>query len=136
MVRKEVFKLAGLFNSRLFPIHYEESDFCNRIRRAGYKVIVVPSAKIWHDVPPPERSKTLVKSPLRAYYTARNRILFHWRWSKNIIQRLIALLMSFVITVYYVITILRSSSNNRNELIKSMIKGVIDGFKMLKFATR
>jgi len=134
MVRREVLKRVGLFNSKLFPIHYEEADFCQRVSRAGYKVMVVPTAKIWHDIPLPEQSRvsTLhLKSPLRAYYAVRNRILFHAIWSKNVIQRFVALLASLIVTAYYVLTALKEVTSNRHEVIKSMIKGVIDGFKMM-----
>ena len=135
MVRREVFEKVGLFNSKLFPIHYDEGDFCQRVRKAGYKIMVVPTAKVWHDIPLPEQSKASVlhlKSPLRAYYAVRNRILFHSIWSKNAVQRSMALLASLIITVYYIITVLRDVANNRHEVIRSIIKGVIDGFKLMK----
>jgi len=28
IIRREVFSRIGLFNSTLFPIHYDEADFC------------------------------------------------------------------------------------------------------------
>jgi len=135
MVRREVFEKIGLFNSKIFPIHYDEGDFCQRARKAGYKVMVVPTAKVWHDISLPDQSKASVlhlKSPLRAYYAVRNRILFHAVWSKNAIQRFVALLGSLAITVYYVVIVLKDVANNRREVIRSMIKGVIDGFKLMK----
>jgi len=135
IIRREVFERVGLFNSKLFPIHYDEADFCQRVRKAGYKVMVVPTAKVWHDIPLPEQSKASVlhlKSPLRAYYAVRNRILFHAIWSKNAIQRFVTLLASLTITVYYVVTVLKDVANNRREVIRSMFKGVIDGFKLMK----
>lgn len=57
IIRREVFSRIGLFNSTLFPIHYDEADFCQRVIKAGYKIMVVPSARVWHDIPPPERDK-------------------------------------------------------------------------------
>lgn len=135
IIRREVFEKVGLFNSKIFPIHYDEGDFCQRARKAGYKVMVVPTARVWHDIPLPEQSRTSVlhlKSPLRAYYAVRNRILFHALWSKNAIQRFVALLGSLAITAYYVVIALKDVTDNRHEVIRSMIKGVIDGFKLLK----
>jgi hypothetical protein len=136
MVRREVFEKVGLFDSRLFSIHYDEGDFCNRVRGAGYRVVVVPSAKIWHDIPLPERSRTStlrLKNPLRAYYAARNRILFHWKWSKNTLQRVASLITSLVIVTYYIVITLRDISiENKGEVIKMIVKGVIDSFKLIK----
>ena len=137
IIRREVFEKVGLFNSKLFPIHYDEGDFCQRVRKTGYKVMVVPTAKIWHDIPLPEQSKALVlhlKSPLRAYYAVRNRILFHAMWSRNALQRFVALLASLVITAYYLVMALKDVTGSKREVIKSMFKGVVDGFKLMKEA--
>ena len=136
MIRTEVIEKVGLFNSKLFPIHYDEADFCNRARRAKYQVKVVPSAKIWHDIPLPQTSRALtlhLKSPLRAYYATRNRIIFHWIWSKNIIQRFIALLFSIGITIYYIVSVLKDSNvRMKKELIVYSLKGVYGSIKMIK----
>ena len=135
MVRREVFEKVGLFNSELFPIHYDEGNFCQRVRKAGYGVIVVPTAKVWHDIPLPEQSRvsTLrLKTPLRAYYTIKNRILFHAMWSRNALQRFVALLASLVITAYYIIIALKDVTDNKREVLKSMFKGAVDGFKLIK----
>lgn len=78
MVRREVIEKVGIFDGQLFPIHYEEADFGERVRRAGFRIVCNPRAKVWHDIPLPEkeaRSRLLhVHSKLRAYYAARNRV--------------------------------------------------------------
>jgi len=80
LVRREVIEKIGLFDENYF-IMYEESDFMLRAKRAGYKIIYAPTAKLWHDIIVPEdNSNPLRKLSLftkqRAYFTARNRILF------------------------------------------------------------
>jgi len=135
MVRREVFEKVGLFNSKLFPIHYDEADFCQRARKAGYKVMVAPTAKVWHDIPLPKHGKTSLlhlKNPMRAYYVARNRILFHTTWSKTILQRIVSLQVSLLVALYYILVVIRSNINNKYKLVKSMIKGVFDGLKLLR----
>jgi len=135
IIRREVIEKIGLFNSKLFPIHYEEADFCQRVKKAGYKVMVVPSAKVWHDIPLPERDKTLLlhlKNPLRAYYASRNRILFHWMWSSNALQRIVSLVVSLVVILYYVIVVTRYTNNeNKFQVITSILKGIIDAIKII-----
>lgn len=135
IVRREIFKKVGLFNSRLFPIHYDEADFCQRVRKIGYKVMVVPSARIWHDIALPEQSRMSIlhlKSPLRAYYVTRNRVLFHWIWSKNGLQKVIVLLTSLAVTLYYIITTaIDYEIKHKHEISLSMLKGIIDGLKFV-----
>jgi len=139
IVRRKVIEKVGVFNSKLFPIHYDEADFCQRVRRAGYKIMVVPTAKVWHDISLPEQSRASLlhlKNPLRAYYTVRNRILYHFLWSKNVLQRFVAVLASLAITAYYVIVVLMSAPDYRCVVLRAMIKGVIDSFRLMKEALK
>jgi len=138
MVRREVFEKVGLFNSKLFPIHYDEGDFCQRVRRSGYKVILVPTAKVWHDIPLPNQSRAFIlrlKNPLRAYYASRSRILFHWMWSRSAIQRIIALKASIIIMLYYFIIILLDPNiekENKTKIILKHFEGIMDAFRIIK----
>jgi len=135
IIRREVIEKVGLFNSKLFPIHYDEADFCQRVRKAGHKVMVVPTAKVWHDIPLLKQSRvsTLhLKSPLRAYYASRNRILFHWKWSRNTLQRIIALMASLAVTLYYIIVVaIDHGIKDKREFISSILRGVIDAFRII-----
>lgn len=65
--------LGDGFDERYF-IYFEETDLCTRARRAGWRVRVVPSARIDH----PKSPGTL--PPYYFYYMVRNRYLF---WRKN-----------------------------------------------------
>jgi GT2 family glycosyltransferase len=47
LVRSEVFRRVGLIDERFFLIH-EESDFCLRARRAGFRCGVIGEALVWH----------------------------------------------------------------------------------------
>lgn len=47
MVRKEIIDSIGGFCEDFF-MYFEETDLCARIRKAGYKVVSVPQAKIIH----------------------------------------------------------------------------------------
>ena len=55
-----------------FFLYYEELDWCERIRRAGYEIWVEPRARIWH-----KESLTLDKmGSTKVFYLNRNRVLF------------------------------------------------------------
>jgi hypothetical protein len=47
LVRAEVFARIGLIDERFFLIH-EESDFCLRAQRAGFRLGVIGEALVWH----------------------------------------------------------------------------------------
>ena len=79
MVRKEVIEKIGFFDSKNFPIHYDEADFCIRARSNNYLVYCIPEAKIWHDIPITKKSHRgyHLQSKKRTMYTARNRVVYH-----------------------------------------------------------
>jgi len=70
--RSEVAKSIGLLDARFFLV-WEESDWCLRATRAGYGCIMVPSAHVWHKV---GASFDGESSPLRQYFSYRNRLLW------------------------------------------------------------
>jgi GT2 family glycosyltransferase len=71
MLRKEVAIKAGLMAENFF-LYYEEMDWCERIKRAGYEVWVCTQATIYH-----KESVSVGKtSPLKEYFMNRNRLLF------------------------------------------------------------
>lgn len=71
MVSRQVIEKAGTMPECFF-LYYEELDWCEKIRRAGFEIYYEPKAVIYH-----KESLSVGKlSPLKTYYLARNRILF------------------------------------------------------------
>jgi GT2 family glycosyltransferase len=68
MVRAGVFRRIGLIDERFFLIH-EESDFCLRARRAGFRCGVISEALVWHKG---SSSFKRTGSRWQRYYDARN----------------------------------------------------------------
>lgn len=71
LINASVLRKIGLFDPKFFA-YWEETDLCMRVKKAGYKVLYVPKAKIWHKV---SASWNKIK-PIRVYYFTRNRFLF------------------------------------------------------------
>jgi GT2 family glycosyltransferase len=71
LVRRAVMEQVGLLDERFFA-YYEETEWCVRVTRAGYKILHVPLAQMWHKISPSARAD----SPLVHYYMTRNRLLF------------------------------------------------------------
>jgi GT2 family glycosyltransferase len=72
LVRRRVFEEVGGYDP-LFFLMYEETDWCARVRRAGFKIMYTPDAKIWHKG---NRDPSSGISRIHQFYLARNEILF------------------------------------------------------------
>lgn len=71
MAKKEATDKAGLMFENYF-LYYEEMDWCERIKKAGYEIWMRGDAVIYH-----KESATVGKSSLvKTYFMIRNRLLF------------------------------------------------------------
>lgn len=70
-IKTELIENIGMLDSSFFA-YWEETDFCMRSRRAGYRVAFVPESKIWHKI----SATTNKVSGLELYYMTRNQLLF------------------------------------------------------------
>jgi GT2 family glycosyltransferase len=93
MIRKSVLEELGLLYEGYF-LYYEELDFAERVKRAGYKIYFQPNSSIFHK----ESISTGKNSPLKTYYMNRNRVLF-LRRNSNGITFLLAMLYFFGIAL-------------------------------------
>ncbi len=74
-VKREVFEKIGFFDERYF-LYWEDTDFCQRAKGAGYKILFVPAAKLWHA----NAGSSEVGGKLHDYYMTRNRMLFGFKY--------------------------------------------------------
>ncbi len=70
LIKKEVFQKVGLFDEKFF-LYVEDADFCYRVRKAGYKILIASLSKIFHKIHNSTQNE-LQTIPL--YYTTRNRL--------------------------------------------------------------
>jgi hypothetical protein len=80
LINSEVIKKIGMFDESYF-CYWDETDYCVRVREAGYKAVYAPEATIRHKTPIKE--KVWGKNPRRNrsaeftyYYMARNNFKF------------------------------------------------------------
>jgi len=120
LIKKEVIEKIGLIYTPFFA-YYEETDWCFRARRAGYKNLVIPQSIIWHKVSASagERGKNNLNS-FQAYYYARNSRFFAKRNLAGF-QKLIFLLANYTFALVY--NLLRCKNN---EARLSYFKGLVD----------
>ncbi len=92
-VRREVIDRIGLLDERFF-IYFEETDWCIRANRDGWRVVYVPSARLWHKV----SAAMGVSSLSTDYYMTRNSLLFLWK-NRRGAQRPVSLGLSIARTL-------------------------------------
>ena len=72
LLSRKLLDTVGLFDERFF-MYYEDSDLCLRARRAGFRILVVPEARMWHRV---ARSSGGSDSAFERYWMARSSAMF------------------------------------------------------------
>jgi GT2 family glycosyltransferase len=70
MVKRPVIEQVGLIDERYF-YYWEETEWCLRAGRSGWRVMHVPDAKLWHK----GVQRDYRPNPSVTYYATRNRLL-------------------------------------------------------------
>lgn len=76
LIRRETLEKIGLLDEKYF-LYLEDADFCVRAKRAGFKILFVPQAKVWHF----NAGSSEVGGPLHDYFFTRNRMLFGLKYA-------------------------------------------------------
>lgn len=116
MCRRADLNRVGLMAEHFF-LYYEELDWCEQFKRAGFKLGFTGKAKIYHK----ESMSVGKESPLKAYFITRNRWLFIRRntsWSTR-----------FVFSCYYVFvatpySIFKNLARARFDLAAATLRGI------------
>ena len=127
MVRREAFEKAGGFDSKRFPFYMGEADLAERMKRLGYRFVVAPGAKVWHDIEPVRGIKSIlrgshIRSEKRAYLVGRNRLLFLRLYHP---RRYLAHL--FILPALATLHILSIIANRKFSFVRPYLRGVRDG---------
>jgi GT2 family glycosyltransferase len=113
----------GLFDTGYHPIYYEDVDLCVRARQAGFRLLLVPSAKMWHRV---SASGGGSGSPRERYLMARHSVRYFRKYVHGW-RRLIVVPYRFGSALK---TSLRLARQKRFESIRAYWRGLRDGWKM------
>jgi GT2 family glycosyltransferase len=116
MIRREAIMKTGAFDQENFPFHYEEADLGERMRRAGYSIVCDTKARLWHDSDLMGIGNSrLVQSDSRAFHSARNRMVFHRKYSAW--WQFVPFILVFypLISAYYIGVIFFKSGGNPGQ---------------------
>lgn len=123
LLRRQLLDDVGLFDERFF-MYYEDQDLCRRARTHGYRLLIVPEAKMWHKV---SASTGGEGTPLNKYYLARSSVLFYAKHTPRWLGPLIALyrLGSAARTVGRVLR------RGQPAVAQAYLRGLIDGLRLI-----
>jgi GT2 family glycosyltransferase len=82
LVRRELIAQVGSIDVRFF-YYWEETEWCVRARRHGWKIVHVPEAKIWHK----GVQRNYQPKPSVSYYNTRNRLLLMAKHGAPLVSR-------------------------------------------------
>ena len=123
LIKEKTIKTIGLFSDIYFT-YFSDTEWCVKARKAGFKVVYVPKARIWHKSHDEKKSSA---NALVVYYMTRNRFLFVKR-NSNALQFI-------VFNLYFLTTDLLpkmiSALFMRPNLILAYLKGIYAGLHLL-----
>lgn len=123
LVTSDAFRRVGLFQSRGSVYYWYGGDieFCRRAREGGYRVMGVPTAKIWHKV-----ALTAKKASASArYLRTRDRVIFYQQCPHGPHP----VLTSVFLLVDGVKRISLDLIHGQKDLIRPLLRGLYDGYR-------
>lgn len=143
IVRKSILVKHKIKFNTNFGIMYEESDFAYKIKNQKYNILMIKSAKIYHDIENEMKNKNyihhFIDDPRRSFTFARNRIIFHQKYSTNIQNFFILTFWVWFFTFYYIFKFItykgyeRFNFVNKLASVKKYLEGNLEGYKLVLF---
>jgi len=122
LIRAELLNTVGHLYEDYF-LYYEEHDFTERVRQAGYRIMFHPGGRIFHKV----SASTGKMSPLKAFYLHRNRMVFIRRNHTGITRLLASLYYLLVATPKLWLTAFLKFDNDRKKAIERAVIQALTG---------
>lgn len=123
MIKKKVVDDIGILDQNFIEYFTEDTDWCLRAKKEGYKIMYVPEAEIWHHVV----KKTSVN---KRYWYLKGRNLM-WLMRKHA-QLHHWIIFSFFFIVGSIRVLYREAKAGNLKQLFMMAKGTLDAFKIKK----
>ena len=115
LVRASVVARIGLMSEDYF-LYWEETDWCEKARNAGWRVLYVPGSRIWHKV---GASIPDDKKHATWRYEGRNRVLFYRRNRPGSVVRISLLTLANALYL-----LLRGRPRSASALVRGLLDGL------------
>ncbi len=116
MVKKEVIEKVGMMEEKFF-VYYDESDWCARIIKKGYRIYYQPKGLCYHK----ESISMGKRSPLKVYYMTRSRILYMRRHA-SLAQFTVFVIFFIFLTVPK--NVIQFTRHKQFAHLKAFLKGI------------
>ena len=124
LIRRSVIESIGLIDERFFLVH-EESDFCLRARRAGFRCGILPLVLVWHKG---SSSFQRTGKKLQRYYDSRNLLLLLCKHPNRPGQRSrLPALLAYLRYIYHRYQLEREGGSA--ESAQAVVDGFYDGIR-------
>ena len=121
LITREVLEKVGYLDENFFPIYYDDLDYCLRVRREGYKIYLIPQAKLWHRV---SQSMGGQHSPRERYLMARNSAYY---FKKHMKAWQVPIIFSYRVGSMFLWTF-RLALKGNFAAVKAYWKGFVEGW--------
>jgi hypothetical protein len=122
LIKKSLFEKIGFFDEDYF-FYYEDVDFCLRTIKGGFKILYVPSAKVWHKIGTTSETRT---SEFYVYHMGRSHILFLRKNFSGFYFIYGVMLVFFFFTPFRILQIIHGSKSCKAVL--GWFRGIFAGF--------
>jgi len=122
LIKKEVFEKIGFLDHNFF-LYYDDTDFCYRAKKAGFKLIYIPHLRAYHDIDEIYISRA---TPTRLYYLARSYFIFVKKHFNIILIFYSLILFIFLYIPFRIIQMIKG----KQPILKGLLfhfKGARDG---------
>jgi rhamnosyltransferase len=128
LIKLSAVQQVGFFDDNFF-IDYVDHDFCLKLRKFGYRLLLVPKARLAHNYGNPKLHKVIGFSffshnypPKRRYYLARNRIVAYKRHRK-ILKWILHDSIASLKDIFKIVLV----ESQKIEKLNAILVGTIDG---------
>ncbi|HSJ55658.1 MAG TPA: glycosyltransferase family 2 protein [Anaerolineae bacterium] len=116
LVRASVLETVGLLDETTFFMYHEDLDLSERVRRAGYRIVFKPDARMWHV----ESASTAPDAPVKWYYLSRYIVPFFRRYYR---------LPAVSLTLYTLYVVVRELLKGKPRHVAPFLHGIRDGLR-------
>ena len=135
MVKRQVVDEIGVVDP-VYVMTYGDADWPFRARRAGYRCVICPKAKVYHDVEDFSGTAQSIMTrgnAYRTYYFARNRVIFMKKFAKVPAFVLFLALFNTIFLLVYSFIYLR---HRRPDLVRIYVNGWLAGLVIARRVRR
>lgn len=130
LIKREVFEKIGLLDPYFF-FGIEEYDFCTRAKKAGFKIVYVPTSKVWHKKG--ASSNKLKKYPDVKDMISKQRGILHYKHYHRLFKKhLPPILYFFPFSIFMIRKVSVLLRPGIRYLIRGKFKKIKTGLESLK----